>query len=101
MGRAPGTGGVGAPRPSTARAGSPTLLRKRLPGAATDQLLLSPPPLPGSTVDDDRVIGFNASANDDTNADGVRDLYLSWVDENLPYWADTRVYGQLTLVDQS
>jgi len=47
------------------------------------------------------VIGFNASANDDTNADGVRDLYLSWVDENLPYWADTRVYGQLTLVDQS
>ena len=46
------------------------------------------------------VIGFNASANDDTNADGVRDTYLSWVDKNLPYWADTRVYGQLTLVDQ-
>lgn len=43
------------------------------------------------------VVGFNASANDDADADGVRDTYLSWVDKNLPYWADTRVYGDLTL----
>lgn len=50
---------------------------------------------------DGTVIGFNASANDDSNADGIRDTYLSWVDKNLPYWADTRVYGQLTLVDQA
>lgn len=42
-------------------------------------------------------IGFNASANDDTNGDGKRDAYLSWVDKNLPYWADTRVYGTLEL----
>lgn len=47
------------------------------------------------------VIGFNASANDDDDADGVRDTYLSWVDKNLPYWADTRVYGQLILTDQA
>jgi len=43
------------------------------------------------------VIGFNASANDDSNGDGRRDTYLSWVDKNLPYWADTRVYGEVTL----
>lgn len=45
------------------------------------------------------VVGFNASANDDSDDDGQRDTYLSWVDKNLPYWADTRVYGQITLVD--
>ncbi|SDD86264.1 sugar-binding protein [Auraticoccus monumenti] len=45
------------------------------------------------------VVGFNASANDDSDDDGQRDTYLSWVDKNLPYWADTRVYGQLTLTD--
>ncbi len=50
-------------------------------------------PTPGT------VVGFNASANDDANDDGARDTYLSWVDKSLPYWADTRVYGQLTLVD--
>ncbi|GGO09639.1 sugar-binding protein [Saccharibacillus kuerlensis] len=43
------------------------------------------------------VIGFNASANDDSNGDGKRDTYLSWIDKNLPYWADTRVYGEVTL----
>lgn len=42
-------------------------------------------------------IGFNASANDDSNGDGRRDTYLSWVDKNLPYWADTRVYGEVKL----
>ncbi|OWA34803.1 hypothetical protein B9G55_13690 [Saccharibacillus sp. O16] len=42
-------------------------------------------------------IGFNASANDDSNGDGRRDTYLSWVDKNLPYWADTRIYGEVTL----
>lgn len=44
-----------------------------------------------------KLIGFNASANDDTNGDGARDSYLSWVDKSLPYWADTRAYGTLTL----
>lgn len=44
-----------------------------------------------------KLIGFNASANDDTNGDGARDAYLSWVDKSLPYWADTRAYGTLTL----
>ncbi|NGZ76858.1 sugar-binding protein [Saccharibacillus alkalitolerans] len=43
------------------------------------------------------VIGFNASANDDSDGDGRRDTYLSWIDKNLPYWADTRVYGEVTL----
>lgn len=42
-------------------------------------------------------IGFNASANDDSDGDGRRNTYLSWVDKNLPYWADTRVYGEITL----
>lgn len=51
-------------------------------------------PQPGS------VIGFNASANDDANGDGLRDAYLSWVDKNLPYWADTSVYGEVILIDQ-
>ncbi|MDO3410966.1 sugar-binding protein [Saccharibacillus sp. CPCC 101409] len=45
------------------------------------------------------VIGFNASANDDANGDGKRDTYLSWIDKNLPYWADTRVYGEIVLGD--
>ncbi|WP_172255372.1 sugar-binding protein [Saccharibacillus deserti] len=45
------------------------------------------------------IIGFNASANDDSNGDGKRDTYLSWVDKNLPYWADTRVYGEVKLAD--
>lgn len=44
-------------------------------------------------------IGFNASANDDSNGDGRRDTYLSWIDKNLPYWADTRVYGEVTLAN--
>lgn len=43
------------------------------------------------------VIGFNASANDDANDDGVRDTYISWVDRDLPYYADTRDYGTVTL----
>lgn len=43
------------------------------------------------------VIGFNASANDDSDGDGRRNTYLSWVDKNLPYWADTRVYGEVML----
>ena len=42
-------------------------------------------------------IGFNASANDDANDDGVRDTYISWVDKDLPYYADTRDYGTVTL----
>ncbi|HEY5562636.1 MAG TPA: sugar-binding protein [Clostridiaceae bacterium] len=43
------------------------------------------------------VIGFNSTANDDSNADGKRDAYISWIDKNLPYWADTSVYGLVIL----
>jgi ribosomal protein L9 len=43
------------------------------------------------------IIGFNASANDDTNGDGLRDGFVSWVDPNLAYWADTRVYNDVKL----
>lgn len=45
-----------------------------------------------------KTIGFNASANDDVNGDGKRDQYISWVDKNLPYWADTKVYNNVQLV---
>ncbi|MDF2836517.1 MAG: hypothetical protein K0Q63_2157, partial [Paenibacillus sp.] len=45
-----------------------------------------------------QTIGFNASANDDVNGDGKRDQYMSWVDKNLPYWADTKVYNNVQLV---
>lgn len=44
-----------------------------------------------------KTIGFNASANDDANGDGKRDNYMSWVDKNLPYWADTKVYNNVLL----
>jgi hypothetical protein len=43
------------------------------------------------------IIGFNASANDDANGDGLRDGFATWVDRNLPYWADTRVYNEVKL----
>ncbi|REE87480.1 polygalacturonase [Paenibacillus taihuensis] len=51
-------------------------------------------PKPGDSI------GFNASANDDANGDGKRDTYVSWIDKNLPYWADTKVYNQVQLIDQ-
>ncbi|WP_225446202.1 sugar-binding protein [Paenibacillus rhizovicinus] len=44
-------------------------------------------------------IGFNASANDDANGDGKRDTYISWIDKSLPYWADTTVFQEITLID--
>nr|WP_246320314.1 sugar-binding protein [Paenibacillus qinlingensis] len=43
------------------------------------------------------IIGFNASANDDSNGDGVRNAFVTWVDKNLPYWADTKVYNEVKL----
>lgn len=43
------------------------------------------------------IIGFNASANDDVDGDGIRDNYVSWVDKNMPYWADTTVYNEVVL----
>ncbi|MZQ81145.1 hypothetical protein GQF01_03220 [Paenibacillus sp. 5J-6] len=43
------------------------------------------------------IVGFNASANDDANGDGLRDGFMTWVDRNLPYWADTRVYNEVKL----
>ncbi|MDR6551041.1 sugar-binding protein [Paenibacillus qinlingensis] len=45
----------------------------------------------------DTIIGFNASANDDSNGDGVRNAFVTWVDKNLPYWADTKVYNEVKL----
>lgn len=45
----------------------------------------------------DKIIGFNATANDDSDGDGLRNNYISWVDKNLPYWADTKVYNEVIL----
>ncbi|WP_308635192.1 sugar-binding protein [Paenibacillus silvisoli] len=47
------------------------------------------------------IIGFNASANDDSDGDGKRNVYISWVNKDLPYWADTKVYNEVTLAESA
>jgi len=49
-------------------------------------------PAPGA------VIGLNVSANDDSDGDGRRNSYVSWVDRNKSYWGDTSDYDKVILM---